>query len=292
MGMFDFALQSARKPTAPVAQGPVIQPSFAVGSTFVWYDNTFNQDPNTKYPTITAELGAVWFEEDNGGYGVMNGFQYIKTEATLACGQLVAGSAGVADTAVTGSSTSVVKCGTGGAAITGDIGSLLYIENGGVNPQLRVIKTAVNSGGTYLGTVYTNGAYVVSVRDLNTTSTQLDADILPYIPTNTTNIQVLRPFNRIICTASLVPLGVALGAVTYTVNPFTVVQVAGIAMIQSTTGAHVVGVPMIPAASGQVDSTIGTGSIYSGPSIYALDSFTPGGAGNLYPFAVNFLGLV
>ena len=292
MGMFDLSLNIGRKPTSNLAQGPLVQSSAVVGSTFVWYDNTFNQDPNVKYPTMVQEPGAVWFEEDTGGYNIMNGFQYVQLTATTAAGQLVTldsnpfGLTATGDVVIAaGSDTTKVQLTTLTIAANAAVGAFLYLENAGTNPQLRIVKQNTANGGSPDRTFY------VSLRDPNNTGNTQDADILPYTPTNAGKAFLFNPFARLICTAALTPMGVALGATTYTVNPYSVVQVTGIAMVQPSATAFTLGVQAKAVAAGQAALATSTYAINQGINMVSLYQGTPTAA-SMIPLAVNFLGTI
>ena len=292
MGFFNLDMSIGRKPTAWMAQGPLVQPNNAVGTTFVWYDNTFNQDPNLKYPTMALELGSVWFEEDTGGYNIMNGFQYVQLTATTAAGQLVTldtnpfGLTATGDVVIAaGSDTTKVQLTTLTIATNAAVGALLYLENAGTNPQMRVVKANTANGATPDRTFY------VSLRDPNNTGNIQDADVLPYTPTNAGKAFLFNPFARLICTAALTPMGVALGATTYTVNPYSVVQVTGVAMVQPSATAFTLGVQAKAVAAGQAALATSTYAINQGINMVSFYQGTPT-AGSMIPIAVNFLGTI
>lgn len=294
MGVFNLDQSIGRKPTSLLAQGPIIQPNAAVGSTFMWYDNTFNQDANNMYPTMTLELGSTWFEEDVGGYNIMNAFQYVSLTATTACGQLLtpdpmafsATQPATGDVVIAaGSSASAVQLTTTQLAANAASGMLLFLENAGTNPQLRVIKQNTANGGSPDRTFY------VSMRDPNNTGNTSDADLLPYTPTNASKAFIIAPFQRKICVVGLIPVGVALGATTYTVNPYSVVQVAGVAMIKATASAYTWGLPLKAIAAGAADIGTTTFALNQGQQMTSLYQGTAT-AGVNYPALVNFLGSI
>ena len=292
MGAFNLDAAIGRKPTSYLAQGPLVQPSTAVGTTFVWYDNTFNQDASLKYPNMSFEFGNVWFEEDYGGYNIMNGFQYVQLTATTAAGQLVAADSNPFTTPATGdvviaagSDTTKVQLTTLTIATNAAVGAFLYLENAGTNPQLRIVKSHTGSSDSPARTFY------VALRDPNNTINTYDADVLPYTPTNAGKAFLFQPFARLICTAALTPAGVALGATVYTNNPYSVVQVAGIAMVQPSATAFTLGVQAKPVAAGQAALGTSTYAINQGINMVSYYQGTPT-AGSMIPLGVNFLGTI
>jgi hypothetical protein len=288
MGNFRHVWQT-RKPSSFVEQSAIIQPSNAVGTTFQFYDvANFGSDLNLKYPNMVMQPGDVFWQQDNAGYGISSAFQYVNAKATLAFAQVVTMETIAVDTVIAaGSSSQVIQITTGTTFV--ENGNLVYVENGGVNPQLRVIKANVQGA---------SGTLTVSMRDQNNTFNAPDADALPYTPTNGSNVQIIRPNNRIVCTASTMPFGVALGAVTFTTpTTFTEVLVSGICLVSAAgTLPLVVGKPGIPGASGTITGqaaayAAGTNAIAGGASFMPLFAFAAAGPESI-PFAVNCLGAI
>lgn len=211
---------------------PGVQQQLAI---LPWYDPSQINDA-----TPRMEIGQFWYDEGTG-----NIYAYVKAAAALGIGQVVALQAPGTDTVAGGSTTSVVNLVTGGLTVNAEKGN--YVNFSGID------------GATTIGTRQIKGntasSITVSLTSSLTGINQPDLDVLPSIPAGASAVQIIRPWNVVVCTASLVPFGVALGTVTS--GNFTIVQVGGLAQVlgNNTVGAIVAGAPVQPIAAGVVSGT-------------------------------------
>ena len=256
-----------RLPTGFCSQLPV----------YPWYDATQINDINTSAPRV--QLGTAWFDVDYG-----NAFAYVKAKVALAAGQLVyqdsptvdtiAAPAGVAD------NLSILNLTTGGLTVNAEVNNWVNIENAYATtaPQLRRIKA--NLAGTL----------TISVRDLNNTTNAADADVSAVAVTTGTNVQIIRPFMVNLNTATTVPVGVALGTVT--AGYYTIIQIAGLAMVKALgSTAIVTNKPVVGTAGGVIIGTATPVIYMQGAKINPLVACTETAtSGTPIPCYVNFIG--
>jgi len=237
-------------------------------SKFPWFDASQLNDA-----TQRMELGAVFFHEKT-----KNAFMYVQADAALANGQLVSYTVPSTETVLAaGSSVALQVLSAAGLTPNAEVGNLLYVENGGSAPGPTILPIKANAASTI-----TN-----SLRDLTTTQNVYDADQLSAVLTNSTNAAIIRVGHVSVCTATLVPVGVALATVT--AHYFTCIQVVGVALVQAIGNgtALVAGATAKPTAAGAV---IGTGGVYNAASsIVPFFAFTGAGP-ELIPCMVNFMG--
>lgn len=245
-------------------------------STFPWFDSSVL---NNQYKTQSAELSAVFFHEKTG-----NAFMYVQADEALAAGQLVYATLPTADT-VTSASSTVYSVYLTSTTLTAhaEIDNWLYCENGGTDPTIKLIKEN------------TANLCTISQLDQNSTVPQYDPDVLSTALTNGTGVAVIRPGHVSVCTATAVPIGVALATVT--IHYYTLIQVAGLALIQATGNgtALVSGKPAVPDAAGIIIGMANQGvsptaviNLYvAGASIVPKFAFVGAGP-ELIPCDVNF----
>ncbi len=270
-------------------------------ATFPWYDSTQINDL-----TPRIQPGTAWYDTANG-----NAFAYVKAGAALANGQFVAKqvpATGPYIAAPTGNGSNGVaadnKCVlsiTGSASLTtnAEIGNWIWIENGGTQaapgPTIRKIKG--NTSGT-------TPNITIAVRDLNSTLSQYDADVFATALTSGSTYlsPYIRPNTVVVCTATLVPCGMALGTVTS--GYYTIIQIMGLALGQAdgvTNGAIVAGMPCVVNTTGAM-AAIGTQAtatnvgaptnVYAGAGLieplvlHSTSSTTP----YLIPAYINLIG--
>ncbi len=165
-----------------------------------------------------VQLGEIFWVKGSPRSGAGNAFMWVKATVGLTVGQLVAWAAPGTDTALTGSTTSVLNLTTGNLTVNAEVDNFVYVD-GTTTPELRRIKA--NTAATI--TVAQNDPYVAS--------NPKDADVFTTAPSNTNPVSIIRPWNVRVCTAVLQPVGVALGTVTQ--NYYTVIQVAGLALVSA-----------------------------------------------------------
>jgi hypothetical protein len=240
-----------RLPAALNAQLPV----------WPWYDAAQINDIPTSIPRI--QPGSAWWDVDNG-----NAFAYVQAKVALTLGQLVYKDLPTIDTIaapVVGTNDNISTLGlvSGGLTPHAEIGNWVNIENAYATPATSIRKIKDNAA----------AVLTISMRDQNSAVNQQDIDVLPAALTTGTNIQIIRPWLVNLCTASKVPCGVALGAVT--AGYYTIIQIAGLAMVKALgSTAIVAGVPVINTAGGVV---IGIVSSYdSNTTVIDSDLYTQG----------------
>lgn len=242
------------------------------GPLYPWYDSSTY---NVASLPAGVQLGECFFVKGSPRSGGGNAFMWVKATAGLTQGQLVAWAAPGTDTASTGSTTSVLNLTTGALTVNAEVDNFVWVD--GTTKEYRRIKA--NTASTI--TVALNDPYVAS--------NPKDADVFTTAPSNTNPVSIIRPFNVRVCTASLQPVGVALGTVTS--GYYTVVQIAGSGLISATGSgtALVVGVPAVPSAAGVIIGSGGTANVYTNGSAI-IPQYALAGANQLIPCLFNFVG--
>lgn len=222
-----------------------------------------------------VQLGETFWVKGSPRSGAGNAFMWVKATAGLTVGQLVAWAAPGTDTALTGSTTSVLNLTTGNLTVNAEVDNFVFVD--ATNKDLRRIKA--NTASTI----------TVALTDPYVASNPKDADVFTAAPANTNPVVIIRPWNVRVCTAALQPVGVALGTVTS--GNYTVVQLAGVALVSAIGNgtALVSGVPAIPANSGQILGGGTTANLYAAGSAI-VPQYAYAGAGQLIPCLVNFTG--
>jgi len=238
---------------------------------------------------IGASLGDIWWlgggARGNGG----NAFMFVKntTAGALTQGQLVTAALPTATTAhnPAGESTTAVVTthyNTSALAVNAEVDNWVYVNaTGATLPQLRRIKAS---------NVAVLGAMTVALRDNLRPNSPLDADVFDTAATDNDTMCIIRPYEVIECTATKIPIGVALGAVT--AGSYTVIQVAGLALVltKGDTNALVVNQPAIPTAAGFAKgSAAAAANLYTGAGCI-LPQFASAAASLIMPCFVNFTG--
>jgi hypothetical protein len=238
---------------------------------------------------IGATIGDTWWlgggAPANGG----NAFMFVKATAGLTLGQLVAASATTTGTVtVPGSpvtTTAQVTTNINNAAtvaVNGEVDNWIWVTaTGAVLPQLRRIKGNSSSTTSY---------YTVAKIDPLRPNSPTDQDVFDTLATNADVCAIIRPYNVLVCTATLTPIGVALGTVTS--GNYTIVQVAGLAAVTSVGNGNalVVNQPAIPTAGGAIKgSAAAAANLYTGASC-VLPQLASAAASLIIPAYVNFTG--
>jgi hypothetical protein len=258
-----------------------------VGRAFSWYFGTPYLDMSAAQLANLASgagltIGDTWWL--GGGQAASGGncFQVVKAIAALTEGQLVAMADPAASTVVAGPTTSVIGWTAGGLTVNAEKDNWLWITaTGATTPQLRRIKS--------------NTATTLTVAEFDQLRPNLprDADVFDTLATAGDVAVIIRPHQVKVCTATDVPIGVALGAVT--INQFTIIQKAGLAAV----GVDADGGGATPIVVGKqaVSTAAGWAVGVAAPTIYSIGaSMIPlvastAAAGTLLPFYVNFTGV-
>ncbi len=239
------------------------------GAWFPWYDSMYL---NSSTALVTP--GSRW--NTNFAQGV---FGYVRAGAGLVTGQLVALDAPATDTIISASSTTqVLTLNNGGLTVGAEVGNMVYIHDTSTSGFPLSRKILANTASTL----------TVSLTTSITANNQADANVLPAVPANNTPVVITRPNRVRVCTATLCPVGVALGTVTS--GNYTIIQLAGYTHIITGTGQDTVaGEPAVPGAAGVVVGGTSTAFAYTpGVSIIALSVVSGGPYGA--PYLVNFIG--
>ena len=232
--------------------------------------------------TALTGLGTEWDcvgEIDSVGG---NSFMYVKAVGSaLTQGQLVTFAAPTASTVTAaGSTTKSIVWAAGGLTVDAEIGNILYIAN-----------STASGGGFTLRKILSNTATTITISrvDPSVASKPDDQNALEAVPTNGNVAIIVRPYNVIVNTATTVPIGVSLGAVTE--NYYTIIQTKGLALIAggNTGSATVVGAPLIGIAGGLMTGGNGTANAYTGANMVALAAYNAAGP-TLQPALINFKG--
>jgi hypothetical protein len=183
-----------------------------------------------------VEPGSRWIDQNSG-----NSFMVVKAAAALTIGQIVALQTPATDTVVAaGSTTSTVNLTTGALTVNGEVGNYVHFANLASSTVIATRKIKANAA----------ASITVSLTTSLIGNNQPDADVLSGIPTNGSAVSIIRPWTVVVGTASLVPVGVALGTVTS--GNYTTIQVGGLAMVEAVGNvtALVAGQPGSPGAAG------------------------------------------
>jgi len=264
MSMFK-RIHIKREATNRNKQGPLIP----------WYDTQYLNSATPQY-----QPGEYWCDEYTG-----NWFQYVKADAALAQGQIVTRVPSILTGTYTaaGSTTSVIN--TNITTTVSEVGNFIYFTDttgGGGTAALRQIKAHA---------IGVNTAFTVALQDLSVPGKPRDPDVLAALPTtNGSPVDIIRPHSVIVCTASLVPAGIALGTVT--ILNYTIIQVAGLglALGVGTGTTTTVGVPAVPSAAGVlIGSAANAANLFLGSSVF-IPAVTYAGTSKLIPVQFNCLG--
>ena len=183
-----------------------------------WYESKYFNSATALLP-----LGAQWDLVGDMAAGGGNSFMYVKAAAALTVGQLVSFATPTASTVTAaGSTTQMIVWAAGALTVNAEVGNYLYIAN----------STALGGGFT-LRKIISNTATTItfSETDPNVASKPVDRNALEVAATNGDVAIIIRPNRVIVCTATLVPVGVALGTVTDTY--YTIIQTKGLALVSS-----------------------------------------------------------
>jgi len=237
---------------------------------------------------IGASLGDIWWLGGGAGANGGNAFMFVKATAGLTLGQLVAASATTTGTVTNNAAQSTVASvltninNAATVATNGDVDNWIWVTaTGAALPQLRRIKSNTSS---------TTARYDVAKIDPLRPNSPTDQDVFDTLATNGDACSIIRPYNVLVCTATLTPIGVALGTVTS--GNYTVVQVAGLAAVTSVGNGNalVVNQPAIPTAGGAIKgSAAAAANLYTGASC-VLPQLASSAASLIIPAYVNFTG--
>ena len=273
-----------REPTGYDQQVASVQATTT--ATEMWYDASHLNDT-----TPVVRLGSTW--DDNFG----NIFMYVKAQANLTVGQFVSFQAPTTGTCTSAGST-VYVLNTNFGLTQSEKGNYLYSQDAAgqtsssYRQALRRIKNNTSTG--------TNDTITLSVQGSVYGNNIYDLDALARVPANGGALSIIRPFNVISATASTTPIGVALGTITAsssTAPIYTIIQIAGLAMVQAnnTVGPTIVGLPGAMQAAGVFSGptsgaqTVGNIQTVLGTSILPLFA-NSSGTTSLLPAYINFLG--
>jgi len=241
-----------------------------------WYGSEYI---NSSTPLL--DPGAEWDLVGDIGVGGGNSFAYVKTNAGLSAGQLVALATPAASTVAAGTTKKAVVWAAGSLTAGAEVGNLLYVAN------------STSSGGGFTVRkilANTTTTLTVSLTDPNVASKPDDQNAFEEIPTTGDVAIIIRPNVVQVCTASLVPVGVALGTVTQ--NYYTIIQTKGYAQILGVGSgtALAVGIPAVPSAAGVMIGGNSTASAFIGGNIIPMAAYSSTSA--LQPALINLKGLM
>jgi hypothetical protein len=266
-----------------------------------WYVNTPYINMSTSVYTgvqqaIGASLGDVWWLGGGPAASGGNAFMFVRARAALAVGQLVtlqaptAGTLTIPGSPVSTSAAITTNISNATAGTNGEVDNYIYVNPaaGYTTTQLRRIKANTNAA---------TGNFTVALQDFLRPNSPTDQDVFDGFSAfaNADAVCVIRPYNVIVNTATTVPCGVALGTVTS--GNYTIIQVAGLAGVNSTTATA--NVPAVGGAAGVITTAAGVGNGTGGAaaaSLYGsgtmiLPMITNAVAANIIPCMVNFTGV-
>lgn len=254
----------------------------AGATSYPWYSSA-------QYNSTTplAPLGAFWELQGDTEVAGGNAFIYVKNVGgALSVGQAVAWRTPTAGTfTLTGSTLQLIY--TNITTTADETGQWLYCLSAATGgPWLRKIKAAypVADPTAKYGA---NTVFVISKKDPNSPSGAADIDAIPALPSNGVAVAIIRPFQVIECTASLTPIGLALGTVAD--GNYTIIHVAGLG-IGSAVGngtALAVGKPAVPSAAGVlIGSAADAANLFTGGAKF-VPLVATSAASALIPFEFN-----
>jgi len=243
---------------------------------------------NAMGQTIGLKLGDTWTLGGQAPALGGNTFMLVKAQAALTIGQVVSLDTPTTGTVTAaGSTTARVITNINNAAtvpVNGDVDNWIWVTaTGATLPQLRRIKANTSSA---------TAAYTVALPDYSRPNSATDADVFDLTLTNGNAVSIIRPYHVIVCTASLAPVGIALGTVTQ--YNYTIIQIGGLAnVLVDADGVNeglVVGEPAWTAAAGAIKGGNAVDSLYGGASsiIPQMASTDDVATGFCYPCFVNF----
>lgn len=247
------------------------------------YYNTpyLSQDPTLLNKSFLHRLNLGAFWELVGEYKEVGGNAFMKVraaEAFASAGQLLAVAAPTASTVAAGTTTQVVNWTGGGLTVNAEAGNLLFVQNSSVGGGGASIKSIISNTATSL---------TVSMTDFNSPARPADQNAYAVAPTAGDVAVIIRPNRLVVCTASMRPVAVSLGAAT--INHDAIVQVRGLALVQAVgnVAALVVNQPAVPGAAGVI-----TGSAAAAANLYTegvtiLPQAAYAGAGATIPCLIN-----
>lgn len=272
-----------------------------VSQQISWYVNTPYINMTTAVfagvsQAIGASLGDVWWLGGQAPASGGNAFMFVKADAALAVGQLVtmaaptAGTLTIPGVPVSTSAAITTNISNAVAGTNGEVGNWIYVNPaaGFTTTQLRRIKANTNA---------VAGNFTVALQDFMRPNSPTDQDVFDGFSAfaNADAVCVIRPYHVIVNTATTVPVGVALGTVTS--GNFTIIQVAGLAGVNSTTATA--NQPAVGGAAGVITNNAGLGNGTGGAACGSLfgtgtmilPMITNAVAGNIIPCMVNFTGV-
>jgi hypothetical protein len=211
--------------------------------TIPWYDPSYTTNPTSAGTMPALELGEKWTDFATGNEFAMIYLDLVTSEGgpvTFSGGTLVCFSLPGTDTiAGTTSTLDTVTLVTGALVVNAEVGNYIFFQDLGVS---RLIKA--------------NTATTVSVS-LKTSlvgNNQFDADVLPGIPANGTNVSIIRPWHCSLNSDTTSPTGVLINDTV--TGSRTIVQISGpLAFVLGNNSATAVaaGIPAGTGAAGIVD---------------------------------------
>ena len=236
--------------------------------------------------TALTGVGTEW--DCVGGIDSVGGnsFMYVKAVGSaLTQGQLVTFATPTASTVTAaGSTTKSIVWAAGGLTVDAEIGNILYIAN-----------STGSGGGFTIRKIISNTATTITFSrvDPSVASKPDDQNALEAVPTNGNVAIIIRPYNVMVNTATTVPIGVSLGAVTE--NYYTIIQTKGLALVQTVGNgtATAVSKPAVGSAAGvAIGSAADAANLFnSSGGLVALSAYSAAGPG-LTPFMLNFKGSI
>ena len=238
----------------------------ANGPSYPWYPDAYLNDASAKIAP-----GSFWELQGDVEVGGGNAFMYVKAGAALAAGDVVGYSLPAASTVTaSGSDTQTIVTGGGSLTVNAETGNWVFIRN-----------TTSSGGGAVLRRIKSNSAtaLVISSKDPNSPAGSADIDKLTLAATNGDVTAIIRPWRVEPVTATggsgpFVPVGVALAAVDS--GKYTIIQVAGMALVRALGQTSAVLVAGKPAQAISATAGVLTGAATASPLF---------GAGVIVPLA-------
>lgn len=253
------------------------------GPLYPWYSSTYLSVPIVSTTIASGSgtalgagqaLGQQWTTDGDPANAGGQTFMWVYADVNLTAGQLVAWADPASDTAAAGSTVQVLNLTTGGLTVNAEVGNWVFVAATGAT-KLQLRRIIANTANTI----------TVSTVDIYSAQKPKDPNVFDTVATATDVVKIIRPWHVQVCTATKVPVGVALGTVTASTGPGTIIQRAGLGGILGVGSgtALAVNVPAVPSSSGVAIGGGGSANAYTGAGVM-LPQVAFSGSSTLLPF--------
>lgn len=240
-------------------------------------------------PAGFNQVGTEWIFT-GPGTNTQGRFAFVKTTVNLTAGQVVAQAAPSTGTVTAaGSTVAVINTNVTASAANVFVGGTVYFEALGIAKHIKANTTGANCSLT------------ISLADVTIAGGTVSTGAPPFDPDALTAAQlaslsdgsalsIQMPYDVRVCTNALVGCGVALGTVTASTGPYTIIQRGGYCLVKTTATSPVLtaGVPaFISSTAGSIIGGAGVANAYFGQQIIPRHTYTTSSS-ILAPCDINF----